>query len=146
YAYSGGPDVANWATLVAMPAAFDLALLQEYDSYRRDQRFKFAAGMGADPAVSNPVVRTVATVGQLLGTGPTLGSPLSALATQPGSSAVHDAAVARTAAAAVLAGTNPDPAGASSIPYPFTNTRRPLEAIKPFLESELHKRLAEDIF
>jgi hypothetical protein len=140
--FAGGVDLASRATAIAAPLTLDLAVLEQYETFRNEERFQMSMGFGVTPAIADPTQRALAEASRALGLGSALDGPLAVVMGKAGAEALYRQSVARKASAAVLAALSPAPLGAAAIPLPFAYAPLPLEALKPSLEERARTSLA----
>src|SRR5262249_29145035 len=103
---------------------------------------------GIDLYWNDKTAPAVLTIGQVLGTVPTLGTPFSIpiAASTPiaakGAESVSRFAIARAVGSSVLAGASPHPLTAATLPFRYAISVPPLEAVQGQMLERFHEDLA----
>jgi hypothetical protein len=128
----GGP--AAGAMITAYPLTRD-AILSRYDTYQRRERDMLVDKVGVSPDQYDQHYSAASVVGDFLGSLQQSG-PFSVPTTIMATGEVRNEAVAKAAAATVLAGPSPSPVTLALIPFPFTHSVLSLDQVASQLVSQ----------
>jgi hypothetical protein len=148
--YAAGGGLAWALRLATTPMGMDVAIQDQYLKYREEESNRigtdhFGVGFNLDDRKAAQVQAPAATLGQLVGTMGTGGTPLSVPVSYLGTTEIYQTATLKAFASAVLAGGSSSTWAALSQPLAFVHTVQPFEAVKDKMRERDQKALARKL-